>query len=102
MWVALRRDVGSGVLAAKDTAPPRLGLLSSPTRQALRGERTSLLVWLSSVGLFAAVVGVISKSVSTAGISKQLDRTLAKLGSGSVLTPKGYLSFSFLFFVVAF
>lgn len=101
MWVALRRDVGSGVLAAKDTAPPRLGLLSSPTRQALRGERTSLLVWLSSVGLFAAVVGVISKSVSTAGISKQLDRTLAKLGSGSVLTPKGYLSFSFLFFVVA-
>jgi ABC-2 type transport system permease protein len=98
--VALRRDIGSGLLSAKDTAPPRLGLLSSPTHQAFRAERTSLLVWLGSIGLFAAVVGIISESISSAGISKQLDQTLAKLGSGSVLTPKGYLSFSFLFFVV--
>jgi ABC-2 type transport system permease protein len=98
--IYLGRDIGSGVLAARDTAPARLALLSSPTQQALRGERTSLLVWLSSVGLFAAVVGVISNSISSAGISKQLDQTLAKLGAGSVLTPKGYIGFSFLFFVV--
>jgi polyether ionophore transport system permease protein len=95
------RDIGSGVLSADDTAAPRTGLLSSTTQQALRSERTSLFVWLSSVGLFAAVVGVISNSISSAGISKQLDKTLSKLGSGSVLTPKGYLSFSFLFFVLA-
>jgi ABC-2 type transport system permease protein len=99
--VAMTRDIGAGVLAAKDTAPPRLALLSSPTRQALRSERTSLLVWLASVGLFAVVVGVISNSISSAGISRQLDQELAKLGAGSVLTPRGYLSFSFLFFVVA-
>ncbi|HEV7173890.1 MAG TPA: hypothetical protein VGN29_00285 [Solirubrobacteraceae bacterium] len=99
--VAITRDIGAGVLAAKDTAPPRLALLSSPTRQALRSERTSLLVWLASIGLFATVVGVISNSISSAGISRQLDQELAKLGSGSVLTPKGYLGFSFLFFVVA-
>ncbi|MGZ4179837.1 MAG: polyketide antibiotic transporter [Solirubrobacteraceae bacterium] len=99
--VALRRDIGAGVLSAKDTASPRLALLSSPTQQALRSERTSLLVWLASIGLFALVVGIISDSVSSAGISKQLDQELAKLGSGSVLNPRGYLSFSFLFFVVA-
>ena len=99
--VAITRDIGAGVLAAKDTARPRLALLSSPTRQALRSERTSLLVWLASIGLFATVVGVISNSISSAGISRQLDQELAKLGSGSVLTPKGYLGFSFLFFVVA-
>jgi ABC-2 type transport system permease protein len=98
--IYLGRDIGSGVLAARDTAPARLALLSSPTQQALRGERISLLVWLSSVGLFAAVVGVISDSISSAGISKQLDQTLSKLGSGSVLTPKGYMGFSFLFFVL--
>jgi polyether ionophore transport system permease protein len=98
---ATTRDIGAGVLSARDTAPPRLALLSSPTQQALRSERTSLLVWLASIGLFALVVGVISNSISSAGISKQLDQELAKLGSGSVLTPKGYLSFSFLFFVVA-
>jgi len=96
----LARDIGSGLLAARDTAPPRLRLLSSPTQQALRAERASLLVWLASVGVFAAVVGVISDSISSAGISKQLDQTLSKLGSGSVLTPKGYMGFSFLFFVL--
>jgi len=94
------RDIGSGVLAANDTAAPRLGLLSSSTQQSFRSERASLLVWLSSVGVFAVVVGVISNSISSAGISKQLDQTLAKLGAGSVLTPKGYIGFSFLFFVV--
>jgi ABC-2 type transport system permease protein len=98
--IYLARDIGSGVLSAGDTAPARLALLSSPTQQALRGERTSLLVWLSSVGLFAAVVGVISNSISSAGISSQLNQTLSKLGSGSVLTPKGYMGFSFLFFVL--
>jgi ABC-2 type transport system permease protein len=94
------RDIGSGVLSANDTAAPRFGLLSSTTQQAFRGERTSLLVWLASVGLFAVVVGVISDSISSAGISKQLEQTLSKLGSGSVLTPKGYMGFSFLFFVL--
>jgi ABC-2 type transport system permease protein len=94
------RDIGSGVLSASDTAPPRFGLLSSTTQQAFRDERTSLLVWLASVGLFAAVVGVISNSISSAGISKQLEQTLSKLGSGSVLTPKGYMGFTFLFFVL--
>jgi len=98
--IYLARDIGSGVLAARDTAPARLGLLSSPTQQALRAERASLLVWLASVGVFAVVVGVISNSISSAGISKQLDQTLSELGSGSVLTPKGYMGFSFLFFVL--
>ena len=99
--ISLERDIGSGVLAPRDTAAPRLRLLTTPTRQALREERTSLLSWLAGIGLFAVVVGVISNSISSAGISKQLDQTLAKLGSGSVLTPKGYLGFSFIFFVLA-
>src|SRR5581483_5830680 len=95
-----RRDIGSGLLAAHDSAPPRLRLLSSPTAQAFRGERVSLLIWFFGVGAFAFIVGVISKSISTAGISKQLQQELAKLGTGSVLTPKGYIAFSFLFFVL--
>jgi polyether ionophore transport system permease protein len=96
-----RRDLGSGILAARDTAPPRLQLLSSPTAQALRGERMGLLIWLLSVGAFSLIIGVISKSISSAGISKQLQQELEKLGTGSVLTPKGYISFSFIFFSLA-
>ena len=99
--IARGRDVGSGVLPARDTAAPRLRLLSSPTALALRDARATLLVWMSGVGAFAVIVGVISKSISSAGISKQLQRELAKLGSGSITTPIGYMSFAFIFFVLA-
>ena len=95
------RDIGTGILPAHDTAEPRLGLLSSATTQALRSERGSLIVWLSSVGAFAYIIGVIAKSTSSAGISKNLQRELAKLGSGSIVTPSGYLGFVFIFFVLA-
>jgi ABC-2 type transport system permease protein len=99
--IAAGRDIGTGVLPARDTAEARLGLLSSPTAQALRSERGSLIVWLCGVGVFAYVIGVIAKSTSSAGISKSLQRELAKLGSGSIVTPSGYLAFVFIFFVLA-
>jgi len=99
--VALRRDIGSGLLPARDSAPPDHRLLGSPTRLALRLERASLLGWLIGVGLFAFVIGVVSDSVSGIGISQNLQKQLEKLGVGAVLTPSGYIAFSFLFFVLA-
>jgi ABC-2 type transport system permease protein len=98
--IALRRDIGTGTLPARDSAAPRLGLLSSPTAQTLRSERTSLLIWASGVGVFALILGVVSKSVSSAGIPPGMQRELAKLGSGSIATPTGYLAFVFLFFIL--
>ncbi len=99
--IAARRDLGDAVLRARDSAPPRLALLSSPTALALRAERTSLIIWTVSLGAFAFIIGVISKSVSSAGISKSLQRELEKLGSGSILTPRGYVGFTSIFFVLA-
>jgi ABC-2 type transport system permease protein len=95
------RDIGTGVLPARDAAEPRLRLLSSPTAQALRGERGSLFAWTSSVAVFAFILGVVSQSVSSAGISKSLQREIARLGSGSIVTPTGYLAFVFIFFILA-
>ena len=100
-WIAAVRDIGTGVLPARDTAAPRLRLLSSPTAQALRSERGSLIVWTSSVAAFAFVLGMVSTSVSSAGISKGVQREIAKLGSGSIVTPAGYLAFVFIFFILA-
>jgi ABC-2 type transport system permease protein len=94
------RDVGTGLLPAHDSAQPRLGLLSSPLAQALRAERGSLLVWLAGSGVFAYILGVVAKSSSTAGISQSLNRELSKFGAGSIVTPKGYLGFTFIFFVL--
>ncbi|MFI5037347.1 MAG: ABC transporter permease subunit [Solirubrobacterales bacterium] len=99
--IAARRDIGIGLLPVRDTAEPRLRLLSSPTAQALRSERGGLIVWTSSVAVFACILGVVSKSVSSAGISKSAQRELAKLGSGSIVTPTGYLAFVFIFFILA-
>jgi polyether ionophore transport system permease protein len=98
--IAARRDVGTALLPARDNADPRLWLLSSPTAQALRGELGGMAVWLVSVSAFALIVGVISKSISSAGISPQLQREFAKLGEGSIVTPHGYIGFAFIFFVL--
>ena len=99
--IGARRDIGTGLLPARESAEPRLHLLSSPTAQALRSERGSLIVWLSSIGAFAYITGVIAKSTSTAGISKSLQHEVSKLGTGSIVTPTGYLAFVFIFFVLA-
>jgi ABC-2 type transport system permease protein len=99
--IAEHRDIGTGLLPANDTAAPRLRLLSSPTAQALRSERGSLIAWMGSVAAFAFILGMVSTSISSAGISKSVQQEIAKLGSGSIETPTGYLAFVFVFFILA-
>jgi ABC-2 type transport system permease protein len=76
-------------------------LLGSPLRQSAREEAGSVVAWVASVSVFALVLGVISASITSAGISASIREQLAKFGTGSILTPTGYLSFTFLFFVLA-
>jgi ABC-2 type transport system permease protein len=99
--IADRRDVGTGIISGREHSEPRLSLLSSPSAQALRRERGSLLVWLGGIGVFAYILGVLAKSSSSAGISKNLEREVEKLGAGSIATPSGYLGVTFIFFVLA-
>jgi ABC-2 type transport system permease protein len=60
-----------------------------------------LIAWTGGVAAIAFLLGGVSKSVSSAGISESLKRQIAKLGSGSIATPTGYLAFVFLLFVLA-
>lgn len=99
--IALRRDVGSGLIEARDRTAPRLWLLSSPTALALRGERGSLAGWLFGVGGFAAIIGVISTTFTTAKLPESLRRELARVGGATIATPTGVLGLYFLFFVLA-
>jgi ABC-2 type transport system permease protein len=98
--IAAARDIGTGVLPARDSADPDLRLLGGPAAQALRAERGTLLAWATGVGVFALILGMVSASISSAGISKSIREEVAKLGSGSLATPSGYLAFVFLFFIV--
>ncbi|HXY84505.1 MAG TPA: hypothetical protein VEH52_03405 [Gaiellaceae bacterium] len=99
--IAARRDVGTGVLRGRDTAQPDLRLLSSPAALAFRLSRGSTIVWLAGIGLFAAVIGVLSTSFTAANISANLRAQLHKLGGATITTPAGALGFYFLLFVLA-
>jgi polyether ionophore transport system permease protein len=46
-------------------------------------------------------MGVLSTAATPDVISKDLQRQLDKLGGGSIITPSGWLGFSFIFFVLA-
>jgi ABC-2 type transport system permease protein len=97
--IARTRDVGRGLLAGHDSAPPRMALLSSPTALALRTLRGGLLGWLTGIAVFALLMGVISDSVAS-GLSQSLEDQLEKLGTAAN-TATGYLGFAFLFFLLA-
>jgi ABC-2 type transport system permease protein len=99
--IAASRDIGTGVLPARDTADPRLWLLGSPTAQALRQNLGSLIAWAGSIAVFGYLLGTISKSISSADVSKNIQDQIAKLGTGSIVTPTGYLAFVFIFFILA-
>jgi len=62
--IALRRDVGTGLLASSDSAPPSRRLLSSPTALDLRGERGLLIGWFAGIGIFAAITGLLASNDS--------------------------------------
>jgi hypothetical protein len=97
----VRRDIGRGLLPAHDTSPPRTRLLGSPVGQALRVERGGLIAWVAGVGAFALLMGVLADSVTPDVISEEVQRQLEKLGTSSVVTPSGWLGFSFVFFLLA-
>jgi polyether ionophore transport system permease protein len=97
----LRRDVGSGLVQTSDTAAPRYGLLSSPTAQALRSERGTLIAWAVGVGSLALIVGLLANSFTTSNLPSSLRTQIHKFGAASLTTPTGALATYFLFFVLA-
>ncbi|MCC6831597.1 MAG: polyketide antibiotic transporter [Thermoleophilia bacterium] len=96
-----RRDIGRGMLSSRDARAPRTRLLGSAPGQALRAEAGVLAAWAAGLWIFALVIGVVSSSISAAGISEELRRQLEAFGGLSIVTPRGYLSLTFLFFVLA-
>ena len=100
-WISTRRDVGSGLLRGRDSSPPSLKLLSSPSAFALRDQRGSVAIWLGSTGVFALIIGVLSTSFTAANLPENLREELAKLGATSLTTPAGALGFYFLLFTLA-
>jgi polyether ionophore transport system permease protein len=94
--LAVRRDIGNGLLPRRDSSPPSSRLLGSPTAQALRSERGILVAWLLGIGAFAFLMGVLSDIATSDVLSDDVRDQLEKLGLESVATPAGFLGFIFL------
>jgi ABC-2 type transport system permease protein len=99
--IAVRRDLGTGLIETRDAAPADLRLLGSPTANALRGERATLTAWAAGVALFALIVGSLASSFNHTSIPASLRQQLHKLGA-SVVTPAGAVGLYFLFGALAF
>lgn len=90
------RDVGTGTLPTRDTAPSHLRLLGHPWGLALRLMRPSALGWLFAVGALAVLLGTVAAS-STQDIrgAAEVQRAVGRLGGhGSPTT--AYLGLTFL------
>jgi len=58
-----RRDVGAGLVAARDGAPEAGPLLSGPLGLAVRLQRATVVAWAAGVFLVAAMFGSLTKAV---------------------------------------
>jgi ABC-2 type transport system permease protein len=99
--IAMRRDVGVGLLQVSDRADADLRLLGSPLAQTARSERGSLIGWLVGIGFFAFVIGSLSNAITPSSIPANLQEQLSKVGGASITTPAGALGLYFLFFILA-
>jgi ABC-2 type transport system permease protein len=99
--IALRRDVGVGLLHTSDSSAPDLRLLGSPAAQTLRSERGSLIGWFTGIAFYAFVIGSLSNTISPSNVPANLQRQLQKIGGASITTPAGALGLYFLFFILA-
>lgn len=97
IWLAGRRDLGSGIVGARDRGPERPRLLSSPIRLAVRttgvlagGFVAGCVGW----GFFMGLIGRQGGAALTS--SKTVERLLARLGFAGAST-KAYLAFCEIF-----
>ena len=81
VFLAGRRDVGAGVLAARDSSPPHVGLLGGPLGLAVRLERGTWLSWAAGLAVMSFLFGIVAKAVSAAS-STALEKALARFGAG--------------------
>jgi ABC-2 type transport system permease protein len=93
--VAGRRDEGSGILAARDTAEPRTRLLTGPLGLATRLAGAGTVAWSLAMATAGFVSGLVARAAAEATSSGAAGDILARLGirrSGA----EAYLGVTFL------
>jgi ABC-2 type transport system permease protein len=74
------RDVGTGLLAARDSAPPRTGLLARPVGLAVRLERATWLSWTVALATMSFFFALVASAIATTS-SDALEDAFVRLGA---------------------
>ncbi len=75
------RDTGAGMLAARDCAPARTGLLARPVGLAVRLARATWLSWAVALAAMSFFFAMVASAIATTS-SDALDDAFARLGAG--------------------
>jgi ABC-2 type transport system permease protein len=97
VWVAGRRDVGSGALVRPGSAAPRTRVLGSPAGLAVRLERWVGLAWTFALASLALVFALVAAAASQGDIEDrvvgQTVETLGGTGTGTA----AWLGYEFIY-----
>lgn len=83
LLLAGRRDVGAGVVPARDSGPPHLTLLSGQVGLAVRLERAAWLSWAVGLAVMSYLFGIVATAVAATSSTT----LLARLGAGRAGVP---------------
>jgi len=86
LMLAGRRDVGAGVVPARDSGPPHVALLSGPVGLAVRLERAAWMSWAVGLAAMTYLFGIVATAVAATS-STALEEALARLGAGRAGVP---------------
>lgn len=97
VYLAGKRDMGASLVAGKDTARARLGLLGSPLGVAWRLTRAQMMSWTVGVTAVALLLGSLAKSAGEAlAASASAGQIFNRLTSATeIIGAKTYLGIAF-------
>jgi ABC-2 type transport system permease protein len=94
--LAGRRDVGAGVIATRDSAPPRSYGLSSPLGLAARLELGTFVAWIAGTAAAGLVFGLIAE-ITTKNIPDSMNNMLSNFDVTGTFA-REYFGVAFLLF----
>jgi ABC-2 type transport system permease protein len=90
------RDLGTGLVRARDRRPARVGLLGNAFGLTIRLTRPVIVAWLVALGLFGAVLGLVAPSAAEAvSGSTVIADVIGRLG-GNANGASAYLGLTFV------
>ena len=78
--LAGRRDLGSGLVADRDRARARLGLLAGPVGLTVRLVRPTVLAWWGAIALAGLLYGLVARSAGSTVSGSSVHEVFSRLG----------------------